>query len=679
MYPKNAASPPIVPIGAVVQISDGAVQTSGCTVSIRTNDDAETSGGGSVAYSTGGVVLYTPTQAETNHTWFFVTAYKSGCIPVGVLVVPTNSATPGTVDVQTIEGSDATDQINAACDTACSDQLVAINLDHLCKTATAAADMTAEVADNTILSRILANGDTSAFDPATDGLQLIRDKLPTNLEDLSITDTTGIVKADVTTWLTAAPLGLSSQQVQAVVPTTQKVDVETIKTRAVTDVGLGNTVYLGTSAWSTLTQTQVTGGAYTIQSASCVLGDARIANLDATVSSRGTSTLTTGDVDTRLAAIGLDHLLSTSVAGADVADNSVVARLASKAATADWDTFNNTTDSLEALRDRGDAAWSTATGFSTHSAADVVTALGTGTTLTALATASALDVVDNFVDTEVAAIKAVTDKLDTTLVQDGAVYDFTAAALAAAPSGGLSAQEVRDAMKLGPSGGDPQAGSVDKHLDDILADTNELQTDWADGGRLDTILDTAAGSSGGSGARTVSATVTDGTDPLESARVRMTKGAESYILSTNASGQCTFNLDDGSWTVAISLAGYTFSGATLVVDGNETPTYAMTQTVFPTSGADQVTGYLYCYDEEGDPEEDVTVSVTAARVTGLSGIALDSAAYTETSDANGLVQFTGLVKGASYYLRRGTGPQAVFTVPATADDPVALAALIGTP
>lgn len=34
-------------------------------------------------------------------------------------------------------------------------------------------------------------------------------------------------------------------------------------------------------------------------------------------------------------------------------------------------TYDQTTDSLEALRDRGDAAWVTATGFSTHTAADV--------------------------------------------------------------------------------------------------------------------------------------------------------------------------------------------------------------------------------------------------------------------------------------------------------------------
>lgn len=37
---------------------------------------------------------------------------------------------------------------------------------------------------------------------------------------------------------------------------------------------------------STLTQTQVTGGAYSVQSSSCVLGDTRIAHLDADVSSR---------------------------------------------------------------------------------------------------------------------------------------------------------------------------------------------------------------------------------------------------------------------------------------------------------------------------------------------------------------------------------------------------------
>lgn len=81
---------------------------------------------------------------------------------------------------------------------------------------------------------------------------------PANFEDLAIVDTAGTVA----------------------VPATQKVDVETIKTRAVQDVGVGNTAYFGTLAfptswptdwsWSTLTQTQVTGGAYDITNATPV-------------------------------------------------------------------------------------------------------------------------------------------------------------------------------------------------------------------------------------------------------------------------------------------------------------------------------------------------------------------------------------------------------------------------
>lgn len=81
-----------------------------------------------------------------------------------------------------------------------SDALIALNLDHLAKTATAAADMTTEVSDNTILARILANGDTSAFDPSTDGLTLIHDDLATvdgNVDSiLADTGTDGVLLAD---------------------------------------------------------------------------------------------------------------------------------------------------------------------------------------------------------------------------------------------------------------------------------------------------------------------------------------------------------------------------------------------------------------------------------------------------------------------------------------------------
>ena len=112
MYPRNAASPEPIAIGAVVQISDGAVQTSGVTVRIKPVGVAEGNGAGTTAYSTDGVVLYTPTQAETNYTSFVLIASKSGCIPASQTVITSESTVSGRVYVQTI----ATTQVNAVAD-----------------------------------------------------------------------------------------------------------------------------------------------------------------------------------------------------------------------------------------------------------------------------------------------------------------------------------------------------------------------------------------------------------------------------------------------------------------------------------------------------------------------------------------------------------------------------------
>ena len=97
MYARNHATPEKIAIGPVVQISDGAVQTTDCTVRIIPDGVAEGDGGGTTAYSTDGVVLYTPTQAETNYTSFLLIAKKTGCIPASITVVTTASATNGNV------------------------------------------------------------------------------------------------------------------------------------------------------------------------------------------------------------------------------------------------------------------------------------------------------------------------------------------------------------------------------------------------------------------------------------------------------------------------------------------------------------------------------------------------------------------------------------------------------
>ena len=123
--------------------------------------------------------------------------------------------------------------------------------------------------------------------------------------------------------------------------------------------------------------------------------------------------------DAAIETYGLDHLVSASVAGSDVADNSIVAKLVSKESTADWDDYVNTTESLQALRDRGDSAWTTGGGG----------------------------------------------------------------------GGGASAADIADAVWDEAASGHASSGTFGKYLADVLADTNELQTDWANGGRLDLIID----------------------------------------------------------------------------------------------------------------------------------------------------------------------------------------------
>jgi len=56
------------------------------------------------------------------------------------------------------------------------------------------------------------------------------------------------------------------------------------------------------------------------------------------------------EADNAIETYRLDHLLALADAD-DVVDNSVIAKLVSKAATADWSDFNNTTDSLQAIAD----------------------------------------------------------------------------------------------------------------------------------------------------------------------------------------------------------------------------------------------------------------------------------------------------------------------------------------
>ena len=105
-------------------------------------------------------------------------------------------------------------------------------------------------------------------------------------------------------------------------------------------------------------------------------------------------------------------------------------------------TYSETTDSLEALRNRGDAAWITATGFSTLSAAQVNTEIDT----------ALVDIhLDHLlaVDYDPAAKPGVATALLNELIEsDAGVSRYTANSLEQAPSGtGASAIAIADEVQ----------------------------------------------------------------------------------------------------------------------------------------------------------------------------------------------------------------------------------------
>jgi len=158
--------------------------------------------------------------------------------------------------------------------------------------------------------------------------------------------------------------------------------------------------------------------------------------------------------------------------------------------------------------------------------------------------------------------------------------------------------------------------------------------------------------SAGSGAWSVTITVNDGTNPLENASVRMTNGAETYIATTNAAGQASFSLDSATWTVSITKSLYSFTPTTLAISANTSQAYSMTQIVISLSDPGFTTGYYFCYDEDGNVESGVEVSVKLYDLPG-TGISPDTAIRTETSDASGLVEFTNMFRASTYKIRRG--------------------------
>ena len=95
-YPRNAASPPVIAVGAIYLLADGTIQTTGASARVKTGSGAWGAAAGTLACdTTSGVWTYTPTQAETDAESFLIAVYKSASTSAQVTVATSASATAG--------------------------------------------------------------------------------------------------------------------------------------------------------------------------------------------------------------------------------------------------------------------------------------------------------------------------------------------------------------------------------------------------------------------------------------------------------------------------------------------------------------------------------------------------------------------------------------------------------
>ena len=177
------------------------------------------------------------------------------------------------------------------------------------------------------------------------------------------------------------------------------------------------------------------------------------------------------------------------------------------------------------------------------------------------------------------------------------------------------------------------------------------------------------GGGGGSGANAVTITVTDGSTPIQSAHVRVTRGVLSYLVTSDSSGYAAFSLDDGSWIISITASGYTFAPVTLAIDASHrTFTEAMTEHSVPTPSTGQCVGTLVVLDGEGSPRAGVTVDFEAVAPTTGEGFVYDGDDAPYVSDTSGVISRLFPSGSIPYRYRVGEGKWVNFTTSANDGD-----------
>ena len=221
---------------------------------------------------------------------------------------------------------------------------------------------------------------------------------------------------------------------------------------------------LGTAVWATTTRELTSGTNIVLAKGVGVTG---FNDLDA-AGVRGAVGLAAANLDTQIGTLATGANLAT-VAG--YLDTEIAAILAdTNELQTDWANGGRLDLILDARASQ--ASVDTIDGVVDAILVDTAEIGAAGAGLTALSSAANLATLTGYVDTEVAAIKATTDKLDATLELSSDGQIFTAAALQNAPSsgGGLDAAGVRAAVGLASANLDTQLAAIDTKTTNLPSD-----------------------------------------------------------------------------------------------------------------------------------------------------------------------------------------------------------------
>lgn len=170
---------------AAEHIADDAIVAATFATDCITDDAIATGAIASTAFAAGAINAAAIADAAIDNATFAAdvgsTAYATNIIALAADKAVVNAALATSAELAKVPKSDSTvtwnDTAKATIQTECNDALIANNLDHLALTATSGVDMTTEVADGTVLSRIISStSDTSTYLPSTDSLEAVRDR-----------------------------------------------------------------------------------------------------------------------------------------------------------------------------------------------------------------------------------------------------------------------------------------------------------------------------------------------------------------------------------------------------------------------------------------------------------------------------------------------------------------------